>query len=304
MTRQKKIVPYVTNTKIVNREDCWSVLWAQRDKLTLDSLMKMADARCSHNPAASPHGSKSYSEYFGKMLANSVNPVDESNWREQNDSPYRKGRDEPKHHHIMRLLRCAYPASQAYENMNRAFLAEYDSREDLQEIYKKFFGDMYCVDDQWGNRHWINANHYNIDAEAGAQRQDFIKANSDRPTSYLMYVQVVETNAAKRFIEENRETPYEVGDLVKLRDPFVGHCDWDPQWVSAYEAHRTGVGTPDKSTPRIGTVFSISNVVNWHGTKGSKQIEIQWFGKDGTVRIPENKLKWECRPTKKNGLLK
>jgi hypothetical protein len=188
------------------------------------------------------------------------------------------------------LLNTIYPHTPEAEAISNALLAEYDSRPDLQEIYQESFPDHWAVYDKTGKR---------FEKDAAIAR-----GYDKRPDGAAMFRAVVRnSNAASKKIELARETPYQEGDLVLLRKPFVG-MRVDPLYVNPYSAeYREGARTPDESVPRIATVYGVTErTMNYYATKGSKIIQIQWMGKEDMIDIEEKYIKWHERPTYKNGM--
>ena len=279
MAKQKKIVPYVLNTKIP--DEGWRLLWQERNNYSLDDLLAWASVNQTEEQ-------KAY--YKNKTLEH--DGILQSEWRNNN------GWGGPAYSVVASMCRHAYINSRYFKEVNDAFLAEYDSRADLQELYKTFLTKCHWMYDAAG--HCWSRSSYHGD-EAGVK---FFEEYSQRPKDYRCYSSVTETWEAKSYVETKRETPFQPGDLVRLRDPYVNHCDHDPLFVSRYVTMRSGETTPDRSTVRIGTVMKVTNDVPWRASRGSKQIEVLWFGKEESTLVPEKILKWEERPTKKNGLLK
>lgn len=184
----------------------------------------------------------------------------------------------------------AWPVTPECAAVNAAFLAEYDSRPDLQELYQKFSTSNYWLHNLYG---------------ATLKNDDVIANGWDkRPESYRMFMDVYENHSARELREKARETPYLEGDLVMLREPFVGKRQADPLWINPYsQAAYAGASTPDKSVPRIATVIGVTDEVNgWRAGKGSKILKVIWMGSEDVVNVEERFVKWHCRPTYKNGL--
>lgn len=294
MARQKKIVPYVPNSKLIAREDLWKIVWDNRANHTLEGLVELAVKRDEYYKPYD-EGAKAHFQYqFDRYLINA------DNWREDD------GDGSPKKYGVRRLCGWVATMTTQFDEMNNDFLAEYDSREDLQEVYKKFYPESYGVSDRYGMQYWSNDGSFRNEYTAVKKtRQQIDDLYRNRPDSYLMFMEVVSGHNARTFIEINRPTPYEPGDIVKLRDPYIDHCDHDPLWQSRYAVARGATPAPDKSVERLATVMKVTDRVDgWRGSKGNKVLEVLWFGKTETSFVREKVVKWMQRPTKKNGLVK
>lgn len=288
MARAKKVTKYVISMKLPDDDDGWRLMWANRQNYTLDTLMALCDER-----DLMEGGKKELSlrKFYSEKLAGY--DVNESNWRDVDAYNGMK-------YGVSRLLRAVYPVSAEYKKVNEDFFAEYNSREDLQEFYKKFAAEvnwLYTVD----GKHHARGQYYQKQEEEDRQ---FWDAFNEAPLDYTCYAKVANQSGARIFLEQNRETPWGAGELVKLRTGYVGHPDHDPLYVSRYNAFQTGQTTPDKTVDRIGTVMKVTDTVPWRASKGSKVIEVLWLGQEQSVHVPEKVLKFETRPTRKNGLLK
>lgn len=189
------------------------------------------------------------------------------------------------------LRQSAFLSSPEFDALNEKVMAEYDSREDLQEMYKACVADMYWVADRYGKR-----------CQTESAEHEAIK---QRPTDYRMLAEVANSNSARNMRETSRETGFQEGDLVLLRKPYVGNCDIDPMWVNPYSQEaREGASTPDADTPRIGTVIAVTDQLSrsWNAPKGSRILKILWMGKEDIVNVELRYIKWHERPTLKNGL--
>jgi len=296
MARQKKIIPYVPQTKLYDPDDFWRPVWAARNTYTKQQILQWADQAQTNfydnNPNANSYNRTSYSQFI---------PEKEARYGVKWDDLDGKG-IEPQHGFVYPMLRSAFRASPLFDQMNDAFLAEYDSRADLQEVYQAHYKELYCYRDRW-SKDVYNQGMYSYHTPPPGM-ETFIEDNKLRPSHFGLFLSVCDTHNARGFIEKNRPTPYEPGDLVKLRKPFIGHCDHDPYWISRYQMARDGSTMPDNTVDRIGTVMKVTDITNWRGSKGSKIIEVLWAGKEDATSVPEKVLKWEERPTKKNGMIK
>jgi len=263
--KAKKIQKYEMTTKLplVGQEYEYMKHYSLRDLLSLEEKTRVA----------ADESWDRFSIIRKQLIAGDIT---EENWRDNIGEWNQRN-----------LCATAFLSSPEFHTVNDAFLAEYDSREDLQELYKT------CNKD----RYWMNGRY-------GSIRRDDPKYRDclDRPDSYLMFNSVYEDSAAKKMREVARETPYLEGDLVLLRKPYIGHRDIDPYWVNPYLG--TGEVTPDKDTPRIATVIGVTDEVtkSWRVSKGSKIIKVVWIGKEDIQNVEERYIKWHMRPTYKNGL--
>lgn len=194
-------------------------------------------------------------------------------------------------HMLDRIAAHAFPVTPTFRRVNEQFLAEYDSRGDLQEIYK------IATD----SRGWA----YTLDGECRSLKE--FPQYKDRPESFLMYSGMVKRCVETRQkIELSRRTPYQEGDLVLLRKGGINRRGYDPLYVPRYgAAAMAGQVTPDETVQRIGTVISVTEKTeSYHAAKGSKLIKVLWMGvESGTIHdIPEKFLKWHMRPTYANGM--
>lgn len=295
MARQKKIVKYVPNTKYPKNSNYYfDAMVKHLDKYNLDDMLQLAEKYFINRNSPTHWGEdntcrKYYLERFARY------DITAENWRE---AATRKN-----NYPMNGFVRICYIASSEFDKVNEEFLKEYDEREDLQEFYKRFYSHTRYIDDRWGNS-W-NTSGYSPPDEQEKVKQ-FRDKYAERPLDFTMFEVVAGQHEAARWREVNRETPFQPGDLVRLRDPYVGHDDYDPLYVSRYDIlHNGKQPTPDKETPRIGTVMKVTEETRrYRAGKGSKLIEVLWLGKEETVYVQERIIKWEERPTKANGLLK
>lgn len=192
---------------------------------------------------------------------------------------------------VDRVAQHVFPFTPTYQRINDAFLAEYDSRADLQEVYTLAVN----------GRGWA----YTVSG-------DCVDLNNHpqyktRPESFLMYSSMISRcTESRKKIELSRSTPYQEGDLVLLRKEGMDRRGVDPLYIPRWGyGAQPGKSTPDETVERIGTVISVTEKVGgYHAVKGSKLIKVLWMGvEDGSIHdIPEKYLKWRERPTYKNGL--
>ena len=291
--KQKRYVPS-TNVKVTGREGS-GLMWEKRKEFSYDQLMSWAkDYLDKTHYGKYESGEKSVADWKARLESHNITP---ENWQgDHYDGKWTWP--------MSQILSNAFYVSPYFEELNTAFLAEYDSRPDLQEIYQKFYDSTNWITDRYDNSYTLNQYFRNgVDSKYILQQRELYKV---RPESYVMWNSVVERAEAKKFIEVSRPTPYQEGDLVKLRSSFIGRRDIDPMFASYYDVSVNGATpTPDKTVDRIGTLIAITDdTAGWRGSAGSKILEVLWIGKDDTVKIAERMVKWEERPTYKNGMKK
>lgn len=302
MARQKKIVPYVPQTAYPKESgEYWKVLHKNRQNYTLEKCMDLLvrhwdmseqeKERDNWVGSRGMHPVEWYRERFNRDSTKDANM-----WDLDSDGSMSRTS-------VRNMLNHIFTLTSEFQAIHDQFMAEYDSREDLQEVYRTHQPEVYYLYDRYGNsiNNYGESPYYKDDPDMTTG-----KVWAERPESFRMFHGVVNSRQVKTFIEERRETPYQPGDLVRLRDPYVGHPDHDPMWANRYSIARgEAEPIPDKTTLRLGTVMKVTNqLATWRGTKGCKYIEVLWLGKEDTVLVEENKLRWEQRPTKANGLLK
>ena len=193
---------------------------------------------------------------------------------------------------ILSLVGSVFRLTEEHKRINEAFLAEYDSREDLQEVYKKVFDDVgYLYNEDSTYYHHTPA--------------DIAKSNGwdVRPQGYYMWHRAMDSRVGRRTLEVLRESPFEEGDLVVLRLPYVGNRDYDPEWVSPH--NNEGKVTPAREIPRTGMLMGFTDRLGSRkANRGSRLLKVLWFGHEEPQLVQENKLKFLERPTKKNGMKK
>lgn len=295
MARQKKIVPYVPNTKYPKRVDDYAETFiepfveADKNRYNLEWFCSALERYHQESGAALEHNAESIAKYYAEYFAK-CGITQENMWTKDSWGNYRWDL-----RHQLRRIMCF---TDAFIEANNKFLKEYDSRPDLQEVYAKFMPDSFELSDMYGMRHTVHIGYYSTpesEKEALENRERF-----KRPDSFRMFESATNITAAKQFIETNRPTPFQPGDFVRLRDPYVGHCDHDPLFASRWDvANGKKEPTPDKATLRIGTVMKVTDDIGgWRCSKGSKLIEVLWIGSEETTLMPEKTLRWETRPTK------
>lgn len=191
---------------------------------------------------------------------------------------------------LKRFLNAVWPYTEECAAINAAFLQEYDSREDLQEMYRDS-----AQSSNYFNGLEIQTSTYYEGGIAAIEKGGY----RERPADYAMFHHFYDTHTNRKRREVAREPLFQEGDLVVLRLPYVDHPDWDPMWVSRYVQARDNVKTPDKTVERIGMLTSITDKVgSYRGAKGSRLMKVLWFGKEDAVMVQEKVIKFHERPKK------
>ena len=293
MAKAKKVQKYVPLTKYP-RDSMESYHYLLQSKYTYEELLSIVDTReggswggrwDTVDQKSEYTLYKNGAEYFTDKIDSQKTDV--GNWQQI---------DMKKNYYFRNLIIWIWPMTAEFRELNGKFLAEYDSRPDMQEFYTS-------IAESAGYYQDVTENYSNWN------RDDVVKIDAggfrNRPASYAMYSYFLESASGRKMVELARETPYEEGDLVVLRLPFVGHPDWDPEWVSHYKQYHEGKVQPGREVARMGMLMEVTEKVNaYRAAKGSKLMKILWFGKEDAVYIPENKIKFHERPTLKNGLKK
>lgn len=176
--------------------------------------------------------------------------------------------------YLTRLIRHFTPEGIQYE---KDFLLWYNSRPDIQEIYRWAFTDAS------GGAMYIQHPFSNTWSYKGDS--DWDSSWEQNPINSDMFWRVCGDWNVRKFIAVNRETTYSEGDLVVLRTPFVGNWDYDPLW----ERHNM----PDKTVLRIGTILEMTDNIhrNSRAGKGSRAVQVLWNGTSESKLVPERVLK-------------
>lgn len=175
--------------------------------------------------------------------------------------------------YLVRLVKEFTPIFQKYE---ADFHAWYNSRPDIQEIYK------------WAwttNTSYFYVIHPDLAQWVYKGDTDWKPEWEQAPATSTMFWRVCGDWNVRKFIAVNRETPYSEGDLVLLRSPFVGNWDYDPLWERE--------NMPDKTVPRIGTILEMTSEIhrNSRAGKGSRAVNVLWNGTTEAKLVPERVLK-------------
>lgn len=175
------------------------------------------------------------------------------------------------------LLRLCKEDMPEYAQYVTDFFAWYDSRPDMSELYQ------YGISQNWYLQHPVNGNWVYKDGDG------WDKAWEQKPVNPDMFWRVTGDYSVRRFREVSREHVFSEGELVRLRDPYVGRWDFDPLVGSAPDG-----STPAKTEMRLGTVMQLTTEINRHsrGGKGSRNINVLWFGKSSPTLVPERCIKF------------
>ncbi len=297
MAKTKKVEKYVPQTAYPqDASDAWKLLI--KSNKTFDELLALTSQLAPRSWGGwvdDGNGDHKWVEntcaadfYRHRIIVE--DKIDAENWQRTN------WKDRLASYWMKRLLNTVWPYTEDFKQLNSMFLAEYDSRPDMQEFYTTLAGKSTYFQDM--------TNTY-----SSYRGEDDEKINNGgfrkRPVDYVMYHSFLDSISGRRMVELARETPYEEGDLVVLRLPFVGHPDWDPEWVSRYVQAKEGKVMPGREVARMGMLMGLTEQIgNRRASKGSKLMKVLWFGKEEPVMIPENKIKFHERPTYANGLKK
>lgn len=184
--------------------------------------------------------------------------------------------------HIRKVVWEADPSIAALHE--KAVMDWYNATPEAQEIYKIVAPKLNYMKlntiekdgsgQEYTSHKWIQGD------EIKALGLDVAPLNADN------VIHVFDTSEGRKELELRRRQPYMEGDVVVLRIPYHGHWDYDP--------HRT----KPRGEARYGSVMSVDTdeVQNWRAGKGSRLINVVWFGKEGAVeKVPEKIIKLESR---------
>lgn len=190
------------------------------------------------------------------------------------------GMSDSQYNYLLRLIHDELPEYLAYEGK---FFAWYDSRPDIQEIYKYA---MNCES-------YTYVNHPVTGEYVSKRGEGWDTSWETRPGSAQMFWRKTSDWNVRKFMEVNRDTVFEEGDLVVLRKTQVGNWRYDPYY--------DGSATPDKTHDRIGTVMQMTDEVHRRSRagKGSRQINVLWVGQSEMKGVPERILKLHERKPRK-----
>jgi len=264
--KKNKIVPYVLNWKPVEGRN---LSYWEEGVYTVDDLLTLYEYMLPR-----------YSIYTHSVdtLRQSINDLGVTG------ESYNDATNYSRHHHLRSLIRAAYPFTVAWERDHEAFFAEYDSRDDLKEIYTALAGKARWFRNRTGDYVEFNSERF---------QQEWLV----RPESPEMFTCAVDNTYGKKYIEERKESPFMEGDLVLLRSAFVGDRRYDPM-------KKYGVDCPGTDVPRIGTILHISDkvaVARRGGVVGNRVVSVLWMGKEQPDDVYQRRLKFYERPTLANG---
>lgn len=156
-----------------------------------------------------------------------------------------------------------------WDDLNARFFVWYDSRADMQAMYKDCAPHIWWFYDRYGQHH--NPEH--------AVAQGW----TDRPADWKMFKAVADSGEAHRYRELKREIIYDISDQVMLRDPFKGSYRYDP-------CYNKGLTS---SEDRIGMVVEHKEEITRRsrGGKGSRLINVLWLQTGDTIAVPERTIK-------------
>lgn len=159
--------------------------------------------------------------------------------------------------------------SPAWDELNTRFFEWYDSREDMQTMYRECAPNIYWHYDRYGQHH--------------DKSYAYSKGWIDRPDNWVMFHAVAYSGEGNRYRELNREIVYDVGDQVMLRTPFKGKHSYDPCY---------GMGLP-MTDERIGMVIEHKDSISRksRGGKGSRLINVLWLTNGEQRAVPERIIK-------------
>lgn len=167
------------------------------------------------------------------------------------------------------LYNLASPLSPDWDDVNTRFFAWYDSREDMQAMYRECAIKFWWHYDRYGRHHSVEV----------AREKGWL----DRPDNWRMFQTVAYSGEGSRYRELNRQVVYDVGDQVMLRTPFKGSYRYDPCY---------GAGIP-AADERIGMVVEHKDSISRksRGGKGSRLINVLWLTNGEQKAVPERIIK-------------
>lgn len=156
----------------------------------------------------------------------------------------------------------------ASEDLNKEFFVWYASRPDIQEVYKHAAPDQY-----W----WYTPGETGHISGEDAK----VRGWCDAPPNWQTFLRIWNGHAAHKYRELNRDIIYDIGDMVQVRDPFVGSWRHDPMYNA------------DKGAARIGTVVEHEESLDRRsrGGKGSRLINVLWLNSGETRAVAERVIK-------------
>lgn len=170
-----------------------------------------------------------------------------------------------------------------YIEYEQKFFAWYNSRPDIQEIYRYGMehGNVYVRHPDKNQWTYKGGDGWDTAWEAA-------------PDSAEMFWRVTSNWNVRKFKAVNAPTSFEEGDLVVLRAPFAGHSSYDPLYTGR-------ISTPGKDEQRIGTVMQMTKEVHRHSRagNGSRLVNVLWVGKTEVMGVPERTIKHYERKRRK-----
>lgn len=298
MAKTKKVGKYEVATEYPqDPSDAWKLL--VKSNKTFDELLALTSQLVPRNWGGqwieSGSGDRKWVENtcaadYYRHRAIEEGKIDAANWQRTN------WKDHCASYWMKRLLNTVWPYTEECAAINAAFLQEYDSREDLQEMYRDSAGKS-----NYFHGLTLELSTYYEEGTAAIENGGY----RERPADYAMFHHHYDTHTNRKRRELAREVQFQEGDLVVLRLPYVNHPDWDPMWINTYIQARDGIRVPDKTVERIGMLTGITDKVgSYRGAKGSRLMKVLWFGKEDAVMVQEKVIKFHERPSKKNGLKK
>jgi len=258
MPKTKKIVNGVPHTRTPKRRGAWAFL---KDEYTFGKTVDFIRSNIKND---SPWILRRFLELVDEGIRT------ESNWREWNED--------------RNVLNNMWLLTPEYQQLNAKFMEEYNSREDMQEMYREHSVGRYYFYDADGT-----SKNGNDAKDAGWTMN---------PTWYGMYENVMGSWDARASIAKSVECEFQEGDIVKLRASSVGRRYADPLYMRWQPF-------PGKEVDRIGTVLNVTEELSYSRggpcVKG-RMVEVLWIGKEETTKVQEKHLRFLERPTYKNGL--
>lgn len=171
-------------------------------------------------------------------------------------------------------------------DLDAKFAEWFASREDAQEVWKKFVcknpHDGYAVTlHDYSGATYSDSPWYK---RSGAKTLTDIE---NAPVDYHMWESFIADYRVVQYIELARAPSYEVGDLIMLRAPYVGNHRHDPMYGQ------------DVTIPRLGTIVEYKNELYRGGrrsnSRGNRNVNVLWMHTSDIRKIGEKYVKLECR---------
>ncbi len=241
MPRTKKVKPYEIDLVFPTREREFLFDEQNKDKYSIPQLLEFAAQGKGHYSADFVPSVKEYYEKHGLVTPS-------QRWTLEN---------------------MAADFCPEWEAFNTKFFEWYDSRPDMQEMYRA------CSQNQWWFYDRSGQHHNREQAEAFGWL--------DRPLHWKMFARTAMGHEGSRYRELKRDVVYDIGDMVMLRQPFKGSYRHDPTY---------GRGI-DMSVDRIGMVVEHKEAISSksRGGKGSRLINVLWMNIGEQKAVPERIIK-------------